>query len=252
LANNYDFCAAWVVKNFPLRKVKVLDYGCGAGHIVSRLRLMGVDAFGCDIFYEGGDYSSLVDVGFISGGIIKKIEGGVIPFETGSFDVIINNQVLEHVSDLGLVLAEFDRVLKPGGSVLSLFPDRSVWREGHCGVPFLHWFKVGGRFRVYYAAFFRLLGFGYFTKGKSIIQWSRDFCDWLDRWTHYRSRGEIENFFAVKFSRPVRLEHVWLDFRLNESILIKLIPVPLKFLLVSKLAGLVFMVHKGGSTPEVL
>jgi len=213
---------------------------------------MNVDAFGCDVFYEGGDYSSLVDPEFMSGGIIKKIEGGVIPFETGSFDVIVNNQVLEHVSDLGLVLAEFDRVLKPGGVVLSLFPDKSVWREGHCGIPFLHWFRVGGRFRVYYAAFFRTIGFGYFTKDKSIMQWSRNFCEWLDKWTHYRSRVEIENCFAVSFLRPVRLEHSWLDFRLNENILLRWIPVPLKFFLVRKFAGLVFLVNKGGSMPEVL
>jgi len=44
-----------------------------------------------------------------------------------------HQQVLEHATDLDVVVHEIARVLKPGGSCLSLFPDKGVWREGHCG-----------------------------------------------------------------------------------------------------------------------
>jgi 2-polyprenyl-3-methyl-5-hydroxy-6-metoxy-1,4-benzoquinol methylase len=42
--------------------------------------------------------------------------------------------VLEHVEDFDVVLRAMNRVLKPGGMVLSIFPDRSVWRQGHAGI----------------------------------------------------------------------------------------------------------------------
>ena len=38
--------------------------------------------------------------------------------------------------------SKIHRVLKPGGTLLSLSPDKSVWHEGHCGVPFLHWVQL--------------------------------------------------------------------------------------------------------------
>src|ERR1019366_9228148 len=56
------------------------------------------------------------------------------------FDLVVNNQVLEHVDDLDGVLREIHRVVKPGGQVLSIFPSRDVFREGHIGIPFAHWF----------------------------------------------------------------------------------------------------------------
>jgi len=93
---------------------------------------------------------------------------------------VIDNQVMEHVRDLDGVLGEIQRVLKPGGMVLNLFPDRSVWREGHCGIPFLHRFGKKSRLRVRYAAACRGLGLGYHKGEKSVMGWSEDFCRWLD------------------------------------------------------------------------
>jgi SAM-dependent methyltransferase len=110
----------------------VLDYGCGAGLIVKLLRKRGLDAVGCDIFFEGGDRLSEIATEEL-GVTIFRMEGDKIPFRDSSFDFVINNQVLEHVVDLNAVVAEMARVLKPGGTVLSLFPDSGVWREGHCG-----------------------------------------------------------------------------------------------------------------------
>src|ERR1035437_5481289 len=183
--NNYEFCVQWLLDQEHGKRAAVLDYGCGAGGIVTELRKRDVDAFGCDLFYEGGDYSRSIDPSLVDAGIIKKMVDGTIPFANASFDYVINNQVMEHTTDLDGVLAQIQRVLKAGGVVLSLFPDESVWRGGHCGVPFLHWFQKGSHVRVYYAAAFRALGFGHYKGAKSIMGWSREFCQWLDKWTHY-------------------------------------------------------------------
>ena len=85
--------------------------------------------------------------------------------------------MIEHVENLELTLAELHRVLKPGGRILSAFTHKAVWREGHCGVAFLHWFPKRSRARYYYALVCRALGFGYHKdKLGSIGSWARNRC----------------------------------------------------------------------------
>lgn len=243
--NNYEFCAQWVLDQKPKRSTSVLDYGCGAGQIIKQLRRRHVNTFGCDVFYEGGDYSKVLDPELMHEGVIKRMDGGTIPYDDASFDFIINNQVMEHVEHLDSVLAELHRVLKPGGVVLSLFPDKGVWREGHCGIPFLHWFSKNSNARIYYAAGFRILGFGYHKGTKSVMRWSVDFCDWLDKWTHYRTRQEIKSIYCKYFSNIKYIENYWLRLRLDrKERLATWLPASIQRLVVNKLGGLVFVAYK--------
>jgi ubiquinone/menaquinone biosynthesis C-methylase UbiE len=145
-----------------------------------------------------------------------KMTSTRIPFDDASFDAVVTNQVFEHVEDLDFALAEIARVLKPGGSVLSLFGHRGMWREGHCGIPFLHRFPKGSRPRVYYAAALRSIGFGYHKGTKSVMQWSEDFCTWLDKWTFYRSMSELHRLYAKHFRTTRHIEADWLKCRLGK------------------------------------
>lgn len=248
--DNHEYCAQWVLEQRPDGAARTLDYGCGTDRIVALLRARGVEAYGCDVFYEDGDYSSRVGDDYRTRGIIRGIEHGRIPFDDASFDFVTSNQVFEHVADLGAVLAEIARVLKPGGRLLCQFPDRSVWREAHCGVPFLHWFPKRSRSRVRYAMAMRALGFGYFTDSRSIRQWSESFCTWLDDWTHYRTRAELDVLFARHFGPPQWREDEWLARRVEGHALpLGLLPRALQRLVVRKLAGLVFEVEKRPAAP---
>lgn len=231
--NTYEFCADWV-RQHAGRASRVLDYGCGAGQIVALLRGRGVDAYGCDVFYEGGDYSR--DVAPELAPYVSRMAGNDIPFESASFDIVLSNQVFEHVPDIDTAAAEIARVLKPGGMALNVFPDRGVWREGHCGVPFLHRFPKGSAARVYYAALLRALGIGLHKQGKPVMQWARDFCTWLDQWTYYRSRRDIHAAFGRHFGRTSHYEELWFDARLGRRF--RFLPVWLRRLIVRKLAGL--------------
>lgn len=52
-----------------------------------------------------------------------------LPFADGSFGTIICTEVLEHVPYLDKALAEFRRVLRPGGTLIGSVPARSlIWR----------------------------------------------------------------------------------------------------------------------------
>jgi SAM-dependent methyltransferase len=243
--SNYNFCANWVIEKHKSETLRILDYGCGSGQIVHILRNEGLSAYGCDVFYEGGDSSKDVSSKSFSDGIIIKMHGNKIPFEDEYFDIILNNQVLEHVENIDDVLTEMYRTLKPGGYVLSLFPHKGVWREGHSGIPFLHWFRKSSRFRIMYAAFFRILGFGYYKKNKTILKWSRDFCEWLDQWTHYRSYRDIELSFKKHFCSIDHIEVEWFDYRLKKfNKILKIIPGFMKKVVVRKFGGLVFTAQK--------
>jgi SAM-dependent methyltransferase len=245
--NNYEFCVQWVLDNSKGAYVRVLDYGCGVGEIVKKLKNADVDAFGCDIFYGGGDRYKLTDKLLLDEGTIQKMEGGLIPFESESFDFVINNQVMEHIENLDSVLSETYRVLKPGGKMLNLFPDSGVWREGHCGIPFLHWFPRGSWLRIYYAAIFRFFGLGYNKENKTVFQWSKDICEWLDKWTYYKTRKEIHATYYKYFCNIDQIEEYWLESRLGKkNKFLKIIPKFLQKSFVKKIGGMVFFVEKIG------
>lgn len=236
--DNYEFCARFAAAQSPGRTATILDYGCGAGQVVQRLREQGFDAYGCDVFFDGGSYALNVPPELF-GTIVKRMKSGVIPFECDRFDIVINNQVMEHVADLEAVLNEIHRVLKPGGTVISLFPHMEVWREAHSGVPLLHRFPKGSKLRVYYAAFLSLFGIGH-RKGRPRFDWSRYVTQWLDDWTHHRRWREIERAYCARFEQLSRLESDWLRARLGQR------PIPrwLARFVALKFAGVVFSCRK--------
>jgi SAM-dependent methyltransferase len=123
---------------------------------------------------------------------------------------------MEHVEDLDAVLREIHRVLKPGGTVLSLFPSVDVFREGHIGIPFSHWMRKGSRFRFYYTWVLRALGLGTWKEqAPTCRQWAIDKLEWIDRFTVYRTRREIFNTYGRYFSN--RLTEIdYIRYRLLE------------------------------------
>jgi len=232
---------------FPEKNIHVLDFGCGRGEVIRLLRRAGYAAFGCDVFYEGG--SAKEDVSdLITRGIVCNMPDGLTPYGSDRFDMVIANQVFEHVPHLEKSLSEIHRILKPGGVLLSLFPDRGVWREGHCGIPFLHRFPKGSPIRLWYAVGLRSLGMGTFKGEKGIVEWSKNFCNWLDKWTYYRDRKEIRETFHRYFVDLASREPHWLDTRFGAAMpFVQAIPQPMKRFIVAKWGGMIFTARKATS-----
>lgn len=180
----------------------VLDYGCGEGAIVKLLRINGVNCFGCDIYYEGASYSDVKD-DLISLGYIQVIdEQSELPYPTEYFDVIIANQVFEHVRDFENTINRLIKCLKRDGIIYLHFPTKEVLREGHIGIPLAHRFSKDSKLRYYYVLFLRYMGLGYFKKDKSPKLWTKDALQWIDTYCYYRRNNEVrrmlENYFVIK------------------------------------------------------
>jgi SAM-dependent methyltransferase len=250
--DNYQYVASWVSRRAAAREpAKVLDFGCGRGTVVKLLRDQGLDCYGCDAFVK----STLAPRDYVLepawfGSVVREMEGGAIPFAADTFDIVVNNQVMEHVEDMDRVLAEIHRVLKPGGRVLSLFPDRSVWREGHCGVAFLHWFPKRSKAQLYYATFWRALGFGYHKeKLGSISAWAHNRCQYLDEQTFYRSLREVHRLYSKYFCNITHWEASYFRDRFGGRIpVLGSLPDALLVALVRVAAGCVFTCEKPPTT----
>ena len=63
-----------------------------------------------------------------------------LPFPDASFDVVISNQVLEHVWNQERHIAEIHRVLKADGVAYLSTPNRFTFVEPHYHLPLLAWF----------------------------------------------------------------------------------------------------------------
>jgi SAM-dependent methyltransferase len=126
-------------------ETRILDLGCGAGGSVYALRDAGfVNAIGYDI----KDYLKLRDPGDRSMFVIADPKAAGLPFDDDSFDLVISEQVMEHVMDQVGMLRELHRILRPGGYSLHAMPARYCPVEVHMLVPlggfFAHrwWYKL--------------------------------------------------------------------------------------------------------------
>lgn len=109
-------------KRILLDKLKInpstmnaLEVGSGGGILCEEIARMGFATTGI----EPAEQSRITSINHAkTEGLIIKYEPGTgenIPFDNGSFDVVFCCDVLEHVRDLPRVIAEINRVLKPGG-----------------------------------------------------------------------------------------------------------------------------------------
>ena len=233
----------------------ILDFGCGAGELVAAARAVGLEMVGADIFYGGSQARAEAERAGRLGTVIHEIRDGRLPFGDGEFDLVVNNQVLEHVEDLDATLREMHRVLKRGGTVLSIFPSRDVFREGHIGIPFAHWFRKDSRLRFYYTWALRAAGLGTWKdQAPTCRQWAEDKLRWIDQYARYRPRREILQVFSRCFENQLR-EADYIRYRLRDTPrlapLARLMDLPgaprVACALFRKLAFLVIVSRKGAA-----
>jgi SAM-dependent methyltransferase len=147
--------------------VRVIDIGCGRGDTVAWLRAQGWDAYGIDISPEyiqrGRDY--LARIGEDPARLQVINDDFSYPFGDSMFDVVLSDQVIEHVADLDRFASEVARISAPGAGGLHIWDAK--WRpvESHLRSPFVHWLPKGPLRRAAVAAALRCgLAAPYFTQ----------------------------------------------------------------------------------------
>jgi len=115
------------------KEARILDFGCGAGRTVYSLLDQG---YTNTVGYDVKDRLELRDpVERSRFFTADPTGGGRLPVEDNSFDLIISEQVLEHVKDQVGMLRELHRIMRPGGHALHVFPARYCLIEPHIYVP---------------------------------------------------------------------------------------------------------------------
>ncbi len=97
----------------------MLDVGCSVGATLRGAEQLGWKATGVDVS------QAAVDICRANGLDAHVIQGPGLPFEDATFDVLTNWHVIEHVEDVLATLAEWNRVLKPGGIMILETPNSS-------------------------------------------------------------------------------------------------------------------------------
>ena len=201
---NYEYIFRRAIDLAAVNTPRVLDFGCGRGEVVNYGRSQGYEFFGADRQHTNRPEH------------FQSTDAGKLQFDDDFFDVVISNQVFEHVSDPQKWLSEISRVLKPGGVFLALFPDKSAWFEGHVGIYFVHWMPAPIA-RIYMNACYRL-GFGYQREGKTADEWVAFFMHELQTDIFYHSPSDLRKWWGDAFgTRPVKLESDFMAFRLEHS-----------------------------------
>jgi ubiquinone/menaquinone biosynthesis C-methylase UbiE len=99
---------------------RILDVGCGPGYYVGELaeevgpdgHVSGLDPSEPMLALARGRCAESANVDFQVG------DATALPYGDGEFDAVVSVQVLEYVGDVEAALAEFRRVLRPGGRVV--------------------------------------------------------------------------------------------------------------------------------------
>jgi SAM-dependent methyltransferase len=119
---NLDLVLEWVK---PQRGQKILDVGCGRGHLVKALTGRGIEAWGIDLNPNATELAGDLNV--------QTMSAAALEFADASFDSVVSFHAIEHIPPLKGAMAEIARVVRPGGKVLLVYPAEPI--RGLYAVP---------------------------------------------------------------------------------------------------------------------
>ena len=111
-----------------LARARVLDDGCGIGTYVAHLRPLAAEVWGLEYELE-----RILEAAQRLGSPQRLVcgAGEDLPFPDASFDLVLSNEVIEHVQDDVRACAEMVRVLRRGGRAVIFCPNRWYPVEQH-------------------------------------------------------------------------------------------------------------------------
>lgn len=104
---------------------RIFENGCGLGMYLSRLAKSARQAVGLDIELDRAFAAHQMTDQILCGA------GEALPFPDNTFDLVLSNEVLEHVQDDRKAVEEIVRILQPGGRLVLFAPNRGYPFETH-------------------------------------------------------------------------------------------------------------------------
>jgi SAM-dependent methyltransferase len=122
---------------------RILENGCGVGMYVEHLTPFGGKVIGLEYDFERAAEAREDSADIINGA------GEFLPVPSGTFDLILSHEVIEHVQDDHLAVCEMVRVLRPGGRIALFAPNRGYPFETH-GIYWRGQYHFGNKLLVNY------------------------------------------------------------------------------------------------------
>ncbi len=180
---------------------RILDFGCSDASGIQWGLRESVDVVGVDI-QPIVEHPSL-----------HICTPTTLPFADSSFDAIVSNMVFEHVMHPAEVLSELNRVLRPGGVMLHMWPSNEAIFEGHCRLFFAQNLRSER-----YLQLCHMLGFGIRRqKKRTSKEFAEKWLRYMDEQCNYLSRPALTQLFHdAGFSFEHR-ERDYLRYRLGSA-----------------------------------
>src|SRR5205085_12126309 len=100
---------------------RLLDVGCGGGHLIRAARAEGWRGVGTDLGHAACRAARETTTAPVA-----QAEATALPFRDGTLDVVTLVNVLEHTAAARRTLEEAARVLRPGGLLVVRVPNGPV------------------------------------------------------------------------------------------------------------------------------
>jgi SAM-dependent methyltransferase len=186
-----------------LNNPTILDVGCGDGRLLAILTALDPSHLaGFDSADYGLQAESKIGRWAPIGADLRRVGSDWSwPFPDTSFDVVVSNQVGEHVADLGLFVRENARVLRPGGFAVHVFPTCNLLIEPHMHLPIVHRIQDHD-LRAWTIAKLSRLGLGIYREALrrnpklTPVEFGQGQADYLLRHASYRTWNELASAFG--------------------------------------------------------
>ena len=122
---------------------RTLENGCGIGLYLEHLRSSSGEVIGLEFDLDRARQAKESSRHILGG------SGEHLPFPENSFDLILSNEVIEHVQDDRQAVREMVRVLKKGGRLVLFCPNRWYPFETH-GIYWRGKYRFGNKLFVNY------------------------------------------------------------------------------------------------------
>lgn len=227
--------------------IRILDAGCGNCELIAYLQKfvskfndeLTIEVYGFDVFdskVQFNDYYYKANL-MLSDRFshidwqsrLKIISSNEAwPFEDKYFDIVLSNQVLEHINNHEFFLVQNWRVLKNQGFSIHLFPVKNYVVEGHIHLPFVHRIKRWSllyRF-IKFLSFLRMGKWKYISKYCTLNEFAESYADFLTYYCNYLSVGDLielgkkckfrtgfkytRNFYLEKIKEIFKIKHQFL------------------------------------------